>query len=191
MAEELQHLLDKINREGVEKAENEAARIIAAAKEEAATLVATAKNEAAAEKAAAEAAAKMSAHRAEETIRQAARDTVLSVESAVTKLLESVLVRNVDAALSDPATAVGLARDAIRAVAGDGEVDVAAGAKLAESLRAQLAAETNVKVVTDDTLGTGFSVRVDGGRVEHEFTGSVVSNAIASRLRAELAKFLK
>lgn len=191
MASELQQLLEKINRDGVEKANAEAARIVAAAKAEAEKIVRTAKDEAAAEKAASEAAAQLSARRAEESIRQAARDAVLSVEAAVTKLLENVLARNVDAALADPATAGELARAAVRGVAGDGSAEVAASAKLADSLRAQLAAEKDVKVVMDESLGTGFAVRVENGRVEHEFTGPVVSEAVASRLRPELAKLLK
>ena len=191
MTDELQELLARINREGVAKAEAEAARIVAEAKAKAEGMVREATDAAAAEKAAAEAAAQISAKRAEETIRQAARDTVLSVEAAVTKLLENVLARDVDAALADPATAGELAKAAVRAVAGEGAAEVAAGAKLAEALRAQLAAEKNVTVVTDDVLGTGFAVRVENGRVEHEFTGQVVAEALAARLRPELARLVK
>ena len=42
----------------------------------------------------------------------------------------------------------------------------------------------------DDALGTGFSVKTDGGRVEHAFTGDVIAEELAKRLRPDLAKLL-
>ena len=40
-------------------------------------------------------------------------------------------------------------------------------------------------------MAEGFSVKLDGGRVEHAFTGPVVAEALASRLREDLAKLVK
>ena len=191
MAEELQNLLEKIKRDGVDKANAEAAAIVAKAKSEAAAIVKTAQDEAAAAKTAAAEDAKESAARAEETIRQAARDTILKIEQAVASLLTNVLATNVDAALADPAVAVPIAASAIQAlVAGDAAAEVAANAKLAETLRAQLAARANITVVTDEDAQSGFSVRLDNGRVEHDFTGSTVAAALAARLRPDLAKLV-
>ena len=76
MADELQALLDKINDEGIKKAEQqqqaileqarqEAARIIARAKEQADTLTANAENNAA-----------LLTQKGEEALRQAARDKI-------------------------------------------------------------------------------------------------------------------
>lgn len=187
--EDLQSILEKINREGVEKAEAEAKRIVDAAKAEAEKLLRDAN--AAAEKTKAEAAkaAEDAAKRGEESVRQAARDVVIGVGAAVSAMLEKLLAGDVDRALSDEATACAVAAAAIKDLAGPGEI--AAGTKLAAALRAQLAAKGNFTVVTDDSLGTGFSVRLDGGRVEHAFTGEVISAELAKRLRPELAKLLK
>ena len=91
MAEELQNLLEKIKRDGVDKANAEAAAIVAKAKSDAESIVKEAETKAAAAKAAAEAEAKAEAVRAEETIRQAARDTVLKVGQSVTAMLEKGL----------------------------------------------------------------------------------------------------
>ena len=154
MSEDLQSLLEKINREGVEKARTEADKIIADAKAKAADIVKTANAEAAKAKADAEKAAADYASRAAETVRQAERDTILKIESSVTALLEKA-------------------------------------PKLAAALKAQLASKGNVTVVMDDTLGTGFSVKTDGGRVEHAFTGEVIADELAKRLRPDLAKLLK
>lgn len=188
MAEELQSLIEKINRDGVEKANAKAEEIVSAAKAQAAAIVKDAK--ATAEKCAADAEtkAKESAERARETIRQAARDAVVSVERAVTRLLERLLCSDVDAALADPATVSAVAASAVREVAGGGEV--VAGAKVAETLRAQLADRKDFRVVIDDSVGSGFSVRLDGGRVEHDFTGAAIAAEMSKRLRPVLARLM-
>lgn len=192
MAEELQNLLEKIKRDGVDKANAEAAAIVNKAKAEAAAIVKDAQAQAEAAKAAAKTQADQDAARAAETIRQAARDTVLKVESAVTTLLSALLTKSVDAALADPAVAAPLAAEAVKAlVKGDAAAEVAANGKLVEALRAQLAAQANIKVVLDEATQAGFTVKLDGGRVEHDFTGAVVTDALASRLRPALAKLLK
>jgi len=187
--EDLQSILEKINREGVEKADAEAKRIIDDAKAKAAAIVKEAEDAAAAAKSAAAAEAEASAKRGEETLRQAARDVAISVEKSVTAILEKLLAHDVDAALADEATAVAVAAEAIKELAGPGEV--VCGAKLAAAMKAQLAAKGNFTVVTDEASGSGFSVRLDGGRVEHSFTGTTVTDELARRLRPELAKLLK
>ena len=189
MAEELQSLIEKINRDGVEKAATEAEKIISAAKSQAAAIIKSAKEDAAKHAEAAEANAKASAERARETLRQAARDAVISVEAAVTRLLEKILTSNVDAALSDPSVAAAIAGEAVRGIVASGEI--AAAPKVAEAIKAQLAAKANLTVVMDETHGTGFNVKLDGGRVEHDFTGATVAAELAKRLRPDLAALMK
>jgi len=187
--EDLQSLLEKINREGVEKAEAEAKSILANAKAKADALIENARAEASRAKADAEKAAADSSARAAETIRQAARDTILSVEASLTALLEKLLVKNVEKALSDEATVTALVSEAIKGVVGAAQI--AAPAKLVPALKAQLAAQTSFTIVTDETLGTGVSVKTDGGRVESAFTADVIAAELAKRLRPDLAKLLK
>ena len=187
--EDLQSILEKINRDGVEKADAEAKRIIDGAKAEADRLVKEAKAEADHAKAEAEKKAADSAARAAESIRQSARDVVLGVKEAITALLEQLLVKKVDAALSDEATAAEIVREAVKELTGPGEV--ACGEKLAKALGSQLAALGSFTVVTDSTLGTGFTVKLDGGRVEHSFTGEAIAGELARRLRPDLAALLK
>lgn len=189
MAEELQSLIEKINRDGIEKATAEAKKIISAAKEQAAAIVKSAKEESARYAVAAEADAKASAERAQETLRQAARDAVISVESSVTRLLEKVLASNVDAALSDPAVAATIAGEAVRDIVTSGEISAAP--QVAAAIKAQLAGKANLTVVMDETHGAGFNVKLDGGRVEHDFTGATVAAELAKRLRPDLAALMK
>lgn len=187
--EDLQSLLEKINRDGVEKAETEAKRIIDEAKTKAEALVKSAREEADKAKAEADKAAEDYAKRAAETIRQSARDTVISVQESITKMLEKLLAQDVDAALANPKTAAGLAAGAVEDLTRTTEV--LANSKLVAALKAQLADKKNVTVITDETIGSGFTVKVDGGRVEHSFTGEVISAELAKRLRPDLAALLK
>ncbi len=189
MSEDLQSLLEKINREGVEKAQREADAIVAAARAKADELVKAAKESAAAEKAAAEKAAADYEARARVTLKQAARDTVKNVAGAVQKLLVNVLAKDVDAALADKKAVGALAVTAVKGLAGP--VEVAVPAKLVPTLKAQLAAQKNVTVVLDETLESGFSVKIDGGRVEHAFTTEMIAGELAKHLRPDLAALLK
>ncbi len=191
MAEELQQLLEKIQRDGVDKANAEAAAIVAKAKEEANALVKKAQEDAAAAEAKGKADAEAYAARARETISQAARDTVLKVREDVTKLLTKLLAQDVSAALATEA--VPLAAAAVKELVTGSGAEVAASAKLVDALRAQLAAQAQngVKVVADEMTGAGFTVKLDNGRVEHDFTDAAISEALAQRLRSDLAALLK
>lgn len=190
MAEELQQLLEKIQHDGVEKANAEAATILAKAKADAAAILKDAESKAAALRAQAETDAKAFEERAQKTISQAARDTVLEVKDAIGRMLEKLLAKDVAAALADPSEAAKLALAAVNELGSN--ADVAAGEKLAAALKAQLAADAKagVKVVLDESVGTGFTIRLDGGRVEHDFSESAIVAALAKRLRPDLAKLV-
>ena len=190
MAEELQQLLEKIQHDGVEKANAEAATILAKAKADAAAILKDAESKAAAFRAQAETDAKAFEERAQKTISQAARDTVLEVKDAIGRMLEKLLAKDVAAALADPSEAAKLALAAVNELGSN--ADVAAGEKPAAALKAQLAADAKagVKVVLDESVGTGFSIRLDGGRVEHDFSESAIVAALAKRLRPDLAKLV-
>ena len=190
MAEELQQLLEKIQHDGVEKANAESDAILAKAKADAAAILKDAESRAAALRAQAETDARAFEERARKTISQAARDTVLEVKDAIGRMLEKLLAKDVAAALADPSEAAKLALAAVNELGSN--ADVAAGEKLAAALKAQLAADAKagVKVVLDESVGTGFSIRLDGGRVEHDFSESAIVAALAKRLRPDLAKLV-
>ena len=187
--EDLQGLLEKINREGVEKAEATAAKIIADATAKAEAIVRNAQAEADKAKADAEKSAADFTERAKETVRQAARDTVIMVESSVKSLLEKLLLKETEKALADGETAAKLVVAAIGGMSGPGEITC--GPALARALAADLASLGTFTVTTDESAGAGFSVKVDGGRVESAFTADVVAGELAKRLRPDLAALLK
>ena len=195
MTQDLQQLLEKIQRDGVDKAQAEADALLADARAKAASLLDAAQAEAVKIKAEARQEAEAFERRAEETMRQAARDTVMKVEKAVTHLLQRLLLENVNAGFdANPELVADLAAEAVRAHLGSkGGVEVAAATKLADVLRAKLAAEAakGITVVTDEAAGTGFRLRLANGRVEHAFTGSAVAETLAKQLRPRLAALMK
>ena len=187
--EDLQGLLEKINRDGVEKADAEAKRIIDDARAKADALIKDAQAQAVQSKADAEKTSAAYAERAAETIRQSARDIIIGIKDSVTTLLESLLAKDVEKALGDETAAIQIVTDAIKDLTGPGEIRCSA--KLAATLKSQLSALKSFTITTDDTLGAGFTVKLDGGRVEHDFTAETISTELAKRLRPDLAKLLK
>ena len=194
MTQDLQQLLEKIQRDGADKAKAEADRLLAEARAQAEATLASARAEAEEIKADARQEAEAYGLRAEETIRQAARDTLLNVEKAVTALFSKLLLTDVNTALDSTDIVAALASDAIHAyLGGKSPVEVSASATLADALRSKLAAEavTGVTVVTDEAAGSGFRIRLAGGRIEHTFTGAAVADALAKQLRPRLAALMK
>lgn len=189
--ENLDALLNKIRSEGVEAAQAKAAEILAAAKAEAEGLVAKARAEAVATEAKAKAEAERAAQGAEATIRQAARDVLLKLEQDITALLERTLGGAVDEALKPGPLVERLVSEAVASYLKEGAVEVALPEALVPALKAHLAAQGEVTVVTDPQMGTGFKVRLAGGRVEHDFSGDSVTSALAAFLRPQLAELLK
>lgn len=194
MAEELQSLLDRIQAEGVGKAEARAAEIVAAAEKKAADTVAAAEKKAAELRAAAEADAKASAARSGETLRQAARDVVRSVREDVQATCERLLKADVRAALSGDALAEVVVAVAKASAAEDAgaelRVPAAAAEKIAAHAKARLAAELakGLRIVGDDDVSAGVRVLVQGGRVEHDFTDAAIVEALSRSVRPALAE---
>ena len=194
MAEELQSLLDRIQAEGVGKAEARAAEIVAAAEKKAADTLAAAEKKAAELRAAAEADAKASAARSAETLRQAARDVVRSVREDVQATCERLLKADVKAALSGDALAEVVVAVAKASAAEDAGAELrvppAAAEKVAAHAKARLAAELakGLRIAPDADVSAGVRVLVKDGRVEHDFTDGAIVEALSRVVRPELAK---
>lgn len=199
MSEELQSLLDRIRSEGVGKAEAEAKGIIDAAKKEAAEIRAKAEADAAATREAAKRDAADFAARADATVRQSMRDVKLQLAADLQAQAEAFVADGVKGAFADEKAVSGWvakAVDAYLAQGGNG-VEVALGgdaSKMAAAVKAALAAKAangGVNVTTSPAFPDGFTIRLDGGRVEQCFTAEAVTEALGRLLRPELAALLK
>ena len=189
MSEDIQGLLDKINREGVEKARAEADRIVAEARAQAEKIVSDANNEAARAIAEAERSAKTYMEGANATVQQAMRDILAGAERSIQDKLQKLLAKDVDRALADEKTVLEIVSAAVKEIASKGEIS--APSRVVDMLKAQLASLGSFTLVTDESVGSGFSVKVEDGRVEHDFTGKAISEELSRHLRPDLAALLK
>ena len=100
MAEELQGLLNRIQTEGIEKAEAEKAEIIGNAKAEAAKIIEKAKEEAASIVKKANEEAEISVSKGNAAIRQAARDVLIALRADIEARLKSLVTESIGKAMT-------------------------------------------------------------------------------------------
>jgi len=199
MSEELQSLLDRIRNDGIGKAEAEAKAIVEAAKKEATAIRAKAEEEAEKTRKEAERDAAAFQSRAEATVKQAMRDVKLQLAAELEKQVADFVAAGVKGALADEASVTAWISKAVDGYLAQGEkgVEVALGgdaAKMASAVKAALAAKVKnggIAVEASPAFPNGFTVRLDGGRVEQCFTAEAVADALARLLRPELAKLLR
>ena len=189
MAEELQSLLEKIQREGIEKAAAERDEIVNKANAEAAAILAAARAEA--EKMRADAAndAEALKKRAESAIRQAARDILLELKSELQRRVAAVTRNRMDAALSSEFIA-GLVREIATAAlssadkAASGKLEVMVGPAKCEEVTRLLTASVGADLVEKMTIfpnaaaGRGLKVSVEGNEVFFDFSDAALTEMI-------------
>lgn len=195
MADELQSLLEKINAEGVKKAEAERDRILAAARAEAGKIVAEARADA--EKTVAEAKHESEALRlrAESAVKQAARDTLLQLKSELETRLAGAVDGAVAAALS-PELMAAIVRELAAKFAADpdAEVTVRCAVKERDALDAALknaladSLRKAPRVLADPALTGGLEIGTENGKLYFDFSlealGSVIGSYVGEHVSA-------
>lgn len=195
MAEELQHLIERIQREAVDTGAQQAAQLVAEAKEKAATLVKEAEARAAAHLQKAEQDAQQYTQRSQQTLQQASRDLLISVGQGVDRIFERLLVEASAQALSAETMSEMLVKMA-DAYSRSGPAEVLVNpqdqarlmALLKERLKAQLGSGLTVR--GDERVLKGFQVSLSGGRVKHQFTPEAIAEALSGFLRPQLAEIV-
>ncbi len=190
MAEELKHLIEQIQKEGVEKANTEAETIISLAKEKAAKIVAEAESKAieALKKAEVESAA--FAERSAKTLQQAARDLLITVGQGCEKVVTETLGKEVEGALSGE-TLNKLITEVVLSGSGGAVVSVSESDKAGlTALCASIAKQSgkSVELESSSEILSGFKVVFEGKNASLDYTGEAVAEALAAYLRPELAK---
>ena len=189
MAEELQSLLEKIQRDGIEKAAAERDEIVKNANAEAAAILAAARAEA--EKMRADAAndAEALKKRAESAIRQAARDILLELKSELQRRVAAVTRNRMDAALSSEFIA-GLVREIATTAlssadkAASGKLEVMVGPAKCEEVAKLITASVGADLVEKMTIfpnaaaGRGLKVSVEGNEVFFDFSDAALTEMI-------------
>ncbi|MDR2580759.1 MAG: hypothetical protein LBC85_07180 [Fibromonadaceae bacterium] len=192
MTEDLQHLIDRIKAEAVDKAEAEAKEIVADAKAKAAHLLKEAEVQAQAKLEKADADSKAYTERSEKTLQQAARDVVLAVGHGVEKAVLGVLALNVDKALT-PELMQQLLLTLANSHKGKAST-VSLSETDAKKLSSFISGEfqkklgAGVTVQSDSGIFAGFRLSFENGKVSQEWTNEAIADALSAILRPVLAK---
>lgn len=198
MAEELQGILDRINADGIAKANAERDAIVEKAKREAAKIVADAKAEAAEIIKSAESEAEAFAKRTENALRQAARDIKISLkgelESRINKAVENASAE----ALSPEFMAQLIKMAAEKFISSpDDEVTVHCAVKdtaaLDAALKAALADSLNKApvVLGNGAIRNGLEVAFRDGAFCIDFTGDAVNDLFAAYAGQLIEKIIR
>ncbi len=200
MDEQLQSLLDRIRREGVERAEAEAARIVQKAEERAAGIVAAAEHEAEIFRRHAESDAAASHVRGQIALEQASRDFLLSLQKSIEAVLRETLCETVAAALTPDVMAEILVRLADAYAAHDmneSRVDVllspddrdAVGAIVMEKYRRLVTQGLTLR--PDERVDQGFKVSFVDYNLYHDFSAGALAEALAPVLKPPLCDIVR
>jgi V/A-type H+-transporting ATPase subunit E len=190
MAEELKHLIEQIQKEGVEKANTEADSIISKAKKKAAKIIADAEAQAADKLKKAEIEADAFSERSAKTLEQAARDLLITVGQGCEKVVTTVLGNEVKATVTGDVLKKMIA-DVVAQGNSGATVRVSEEDKAAlTAYCADLAKQSgqSIELVSDNEILNGFKVVFDGKNVSLDYTGADIAEALSAYLRPELAK---
>lgn len=197
MSEELQGLLNRIETEGLKKAEEERAAMVARAKEEADQILNRAKEQA--EKIVKDGRKEADAAQAKanETIRQAARDVVVSLKAELLERLRAVVKEAVGEAMT-PAMMASLLKEMAKKFASEPNADIEAmlpanKPQLAQELLAALKNDLkkNPVILAGRGFSAGLKIGFQGGDVFFDFSDDALAEIICEFVGPKLAAVLK
>lgn len=199
MAEDLQALIDRLQREAVDEGQRRARAIVEAAEAKAASLVREAEVDAAELVRRAERDAEAFTERSRVALNQAGRDVVINVRKAVEQLVAALVQESLARELRPELLAEMLLKmvDAYASLGGRerrmtallGPDDADELIKLfAQRYRERL--REGVELRLDNDVVRGFRLRLVDEAVEHDFTETAIAEALTHHLRPHLARYL-
>ena len=198
MSEELQSLLEKINADGVRKAEAERDRIIAEAEKEAAAIISAAKAESEKLNAQAQENAEMFRQRAISAARQSARDIMLQLRSELNSRLTAAIGTATQKALT-PEFMAELIKDFTAAFAAspDTELTVHCAVKdrsaLDTALKNTLADsfKKNPELFAAAHISSGMQIEFKDDNACFDFSVEAIAELLTSYAGAQMAEIFK
>jgi len=199
MEVQLQELIDKIKKDGIESASEEAARVKRDADSEAARIIAAAQKEAADIISRGKSDAERSQKAGRAALEQASRNLVLAFKGEIQTLLDKITAQAVASAYNEATLKVVLP-EILKAWASKGgkdsldlllsEADLPklkswAAGSLAEELK------KGVELKSDRNLGAGFRIANKDGSAYYDFSAESVAELLSSYLNPYLAEILK
>lgn len=198
MAEELQHLIDRIKSEAVDAGRKEADEIVSQAREKAAGIVDDAERKAKAKLEKAEKDSEVYTQRSQKALEQAARDLLITVGQGVENILSDLVAESLDEALNTDVLGQMLVKIAA-ANAKDpnaDQVELLVSKKDQDDLVSFFAAKYKEKMIhgirihTDNEILKGFKVSLKEGRVYQDFTREAIAEALNNFLRPHLSEIV-
>jgi len=199
MADDLQSLLDRIQKDGVDKAQAEARQIVESAKAQATRLLAEAQASAVQIRKTAEEQAALTQERSVSALQQAARDVVLGLRETLAETLQQIATRKIESTLT-PETLQNLLAEVVRAYFQSPNprpiellVPVAQQQQLTAFFMTEFrtALAQGLTLQGDRSLLAGFKVAIATDHVEHDFTPAALAEAFSRLLRPQLADIVR
>jgi V/A-type H+-transporting ATPase subunit E len=195
MTEDIKHLIEKINQEGVQAAEAKASQIEEQAKRQAKEILDKAKKESERILAQASEKLKVMEDKQRQLLAQAGRDFLLSLRKEISAAIERIILQDVRQALAPEAMHKILA-EVIKNYGGQhkGEVVVSLKAEDAEALRkhylAKLKEESKKGIILKPSgeISGGFTISFDAGHSQFDFTDSALADYIGTYLKPQLSE---
>ncbi len=200
MAERLKELLEKINKEGVQAAEEKKREIESNAEGDAKRIIEKAKKEAKKIIEDAELKAKKTAQATEASLRQGARDLILSLKDEIRKILDNIIVAETQEAMSSEDVVDILTRLIEKYIDKKGETsDIKILLKKEDldklkkglMLKLKEKSKLGIEFKSSPNINAGFSISFDKGKSYFDFTDEGLSEALSAYLNPELKKLLK
>ena len=198
MAAELQPLLEQIRKEGVEKAEAQAAEILAQAKAKAAQTVREAEAKAKELVAKAQVDAVVYTERSTATLEQSARDLLITVGQGIENIITDIIAESVDSALKIEVLEQMMIKMAQSCAERHGEsrIELLISQKDQDDLIKFFVGKYREKMVhgielhVDKEILKGFRVSFADDHVYLDFTNEAIAGALTAFLRPKLAEIV-
>ncbi|MDR3302143.1 MAG: V-type ATP synthase subunit E [Spirochaetaceae bacterium] len=194
---QLQELIEKIKKEGIESANDEALKIKGAAEAEAKRTVEAARKEAEAVVAKGKADAERFEKAGVAAVEQASRNLVLAFKSEIEGLLGKIISKEVAKTYNNDVLKAVIPEVVKGWLDGKGAVDLILDEARLSTLRSwstsALAAEIakGVELKVGRNVGAGFRIGEKDGSAYYDFSASAVAGALADYLNPQLAEILK
>ena len=196
MAEELQPLLDQIRKEGVEKAETEAAEILSQAKEKAAQIVRAAEAKAKELIAKAETDSEVFTQRSIATLEQSARDVLITVGQGIENIISEIVAESTKEALNIDVLEKMLVNMSCADKQGETRIELLVSEADQKELVKFFAAKYSekmgggVELHVDNEILKGFKVSFADDHAYLDFTQEAIAEALTAFLRPKLAEIV-
>jgi V/A-type H+-transporting ATPase subunit E len=195
---QLQELLDRIKKEGLDAADKQAAAILVEAEEKKAALLAEAEKEAAAIRAEAMTAAAREVESGRAALARASRDLLLSFRDKIGAVLEAVVRKDVTAALDADVLRQALPGVLKALASGSSDelavlLEPATLKKIEGRFEALLGAELKkgVELRPFPDVPSGFRVAEKNGAAYYDFSGPSVAELFSKYLNARMAEIVR